>query len=198
MRRENLVRIENKIIWIMDKVTRSRQNLRSKRETIETVDAVDGTNETKKRKVNPLDSPRRSKRGDDVAKADTEQAKPKRKLNSAINDVSLQSHDIGLTTNAQKSPRKLKRTNTATKLEAKQTKSKPTKSQPKMDDTQKASSSHVLLTEKISEAHACANAIEQVLAANYVDVQKRLKLLYPAKCIQSLLTCHKKHVRNLV
>lgn len=170
----------------MEKTTRTRQNSRSKREDIGTADAVDGTHETKKRKV--------STRSNDVAKDDVKQAKPKRKLNSAINDLSLGSQDIDSTTNAEKSSHKLKRTNTATKLEAKPTKSKTTKSQPKMDATQKASGSHVPLT----EAHACHIAIEQVLAANYVDVQKRLKLLYPAKCIRSLLTCHREHARNLV
>lgn len=172
--------------------TRSRQTSRSKRDNDEAGDTVDGTNEIKKRKVNPPDSARRSKRSNDVAKADVDQAKSKQNLNSVAMGRSLVAHDSDST-----NPRKLKRTHTATKLDAKQTTSKPTKSQP-TDDTQKESSSHVPLTEKISAAQACHNAIEQVLAANYVDVQKRLKLLYPAKCVQSVLTCRNEHMRNLV
>lgn len=177
-------------------LTRSRQTSRSKRENIEAADAVDGTNEIKKRKVIPSDNPHKTKRNNDVAKADEEQTKSKRNLNSVAKSASSVSHDSD-STETRKSSQKLKRTHTATKLDAKQAQSKPSKSQP-TNDLQNGPSSQVSLTENISEAQACHNAIEQVLAANYVDVQKRLKLLYPAKCMQSLLTCHKEHVRNLV
>lgn len=166
-------------------LTRGRSNLPAMRENIGAADAVDGTNENEKRKVNPSHSSRRTKRSNDVAKVNAEQ--PKSKPNVDADD----------SPNTQKSPRKLKRTATVTKQDAKRTKSKPPKSKP-LDGAQQESRSQVRMAENGGEALTFNNAIEQVLAANYVDVQKRLKLLYPAKCIQSLVTCHKEHVRNLV
>lgn len=171
-------------------LTRGRSNLPAMRENIGAADAVDGTNENEKRKVNPSHSSRRTKRSNDVAKVNAEQ--PKSKPNFDADD----------SPNTQKSPRKLKRTATVTKQDTKRTKSVPSKSKPPkskpLGGAQQESPSQVRMAENGGEALTFNNAIERVLAVNYVDVQKRLKLLYPAKCIQSLVTCHKEHVRNLV
>lgn len=174
--------------------TRSRLNSQSMRENDEAANAIDGTNGSKKRKVNPSNSPRRTKRSNNVTKVDAKQTKSKQNLDSVLNNPKSSSNDTN-STNTRKSPRKLNRTNTVTKSDAKHTKSKPMKSKPLVDDTQNES---MPITENNSEAHAFYNAIQQVLAANYVDVPKRLKLLYPTKCIQSLTTCRKEHIRNLV
>lgn len=139
------------------------------------------TNEKKKRKVNPPENSRRKT----AFKLDVIRTKSKPNLDLIFESPQSVSNDNS--SNTRKSPRKSNRTSTVTKSIVKQTKTKPSES-----------SSLVPITEKTSEVHAYHNAIEQVLAANYVDVQKRLKLLYPAKCIQSLVTCSKEHARNSV
>lgn len=145
-----------------------------------------GTNEKKKQKVNP---PSESSRRKTVTKVDVKQTKSK--PNSDFVSESPQSVSNDNSTNTRKS----KRTSTVTESVVKQTKSKPSKTH---YGTHKESNSLVPNTKKTSEIHACHNSIEQVLAANYADVQKRLKLLYPAKCTQSLVTCSEEHARNSV
>lgn len=150
-------------------------------------EAAAGTSENKKRKVKPTDSPRSSKRSNNDAKVDVEPKKSTQNLDK--NSPSVLNKDDS--SNTPNSVPKSKRPNTAPK----HTKSKPSKSH---DDMQMEASSHVPTTEKTSKARAFDNAIEQVLASNFVDVQKRLKLFYPAKCIQSVVACQKDHVRNSV
>lgn len=55
--------------------------------------------------------------------------------------------------------------------------------------------------EKTDEEHTlntCSNAIERVLASNYVNVSKRLRIISPATCLQSLVKCKEDHLRNAV
>lgn len=42
----------------------------------------------------------------------------------------------------------------------------------------------------------CLDAIEHIFAENYVNVVKRLKLTYPAKCAQYLRRCSQEHFTN--
>lgn len=53
-----------------------------------------------------------------------------------------------------------------------------------------------LSTSNIPYVQSFWNALEQVLSMKHADVTERLKITFPAKCIQSLKKCDKEHARN--
>lgn len=90
-----------------------------------------------------------------------------------------------------KNSRKMKRTQSIVdESELQQTTSKSVKSH----ENEQKKSDHSVPVDKIFVK--CENAIQQVLSSNYMNVQKRLKVMHPAKCIQHLVECHRNHARN--
>lgn len=126
-------------------------------------------------------------------------AKKKRK-ESIVDDKALKSNPQSTSSNARASdteviPRKLKQTDNIIKSETRQTKSKPTKLH---DGARKKPNRSAPSDKTTNELQSCSNAIQHVLAKNYMDIQNRLKVMHPAKCIEYVVECSEKHVRNKV
>lgn len=164
-------------------ITRSRSIRQLTQINAEEFNSTSNANEKKKRKEKPTESPIEFKRRNVLTKIDDEQKKSKPNPLSTIADDRM--------LDTQKNSRKSKRTATITQVHDRQTRTKPTKSH---EDAQQKSNGQVPTTETIS----CHNAIEQVLTRNYIDVQKRLKLVHPAKCTKYLVECCREHSRNAV
>lgn len=176
-------------------LTRSRSSLYLAQQNGEASDANVDANGKKKRQVNPSKSPDKTKRTRKaVTKADVKQTKLKPKSDVLPESPKLPASNSSIT---RKSPQKTKRTRAAIKVDEGHTKSKHTSSN-SLNGMQSESNLVAPKTKNSTEYDICYSAIQQVLATNYMDVQKRLKLFYPAKCLQSAVTCREEHVWNSV
>lgn len=167
-------------------LTRSRSILQLAQLNDETVNEV-STHEKKKRTVKSSENAHKSKRSNIVDKIEDKQPTSKRKSNVVLESLPSVSGDNS--SNFRKSPPKLKRTRTVS------AKSKASKA---YNGAQQETNDFPSTTEETDEVVTCYNAIKPVLAANYMNVQKRLNLFYPAKCVQSLVKCKENHMRNQV
>lgn len=130
----------------------------------------------------------------------TVNANVKKKRKASIDDKALKSNPQSTPSNGRASDtevisRKLKRNDTIIKSETRQTKSKPTKSH---ETARKKPTRSTPIDKTTNELQSCSNAIQHVLAKNYMDIQKRLKVWHPAKCIEYVVECSEQHARNKV
>lgn len=142
--------------------------------------------EKKKPKEKSVASPH-TKRGNTCTKIGDKQTKSKPFPTSTLADDRTHKKIVADT---QKNLSELMRTDTVAQLNGIQTKSH--------DDAHKKFNRPVPTTDAASDPHTCFNAIERVLTTNYIDVQKRLKLMHPAKCTQYVVECSRQHARNAV